>query len=74
MGIGQRREHWRKALPGVADDMIYGVDVPTLTRAILLAKENQVSCKKETECRRQRTPEIMECWNIGMNNKNLSFG
>jgi lipoate-protein ligase A len=24
------------------DDMIYGVDVPTLTRAILLAKENQV--------------------------------
>jgi lipoate-protein ligase A len=24
------------------DNMIYGVDVPTLTRAILLAKENQV--------------------------------
>ena len=34
--IGQKlSEVWR-------DDMIYGVDVPTLTKAILLAKENQV--------------------------------
>jgi lipoate-protein ligase A len=38
-----REEMVRESLSRVwRDDMIYGLDVPTLTKAILLAKENQV--------------------------------
>ena len=38
-----RRENIEKNIASVwHDNMIYGVDVPTLTKAILLAKENQV--------------------------------
>ncbi|MEJ2586319.1 MAG: lipoate protein ligase C-terminal domain-containing protein [Deltaproteobacteria bacterium] len=38
-----RPEHIEKNLASVwEDDMIYGIDLPTLTRAVLLAKENQV--------------------------------
>ena len=38
-----RKESIEKNLSSVwREDMIYGLDVPTLTRAILKAKENQV--------------------------------
>ncbi len=38
-----REENIRQNLSQVwRDDMIYGLDVPTLTRAIMKAKENQV--------------------------------
>ncbi|MCJ7596042.1 MAG: hypothetical protein MUO52_14855 [Desulfobacterales bacterium] len=38
-----RQEHIEEKLSSVwREDMIYGLDTPTLTRAILLAKENQV--------------------------------
>jgi len=43
MDFGKAREMIEKNLASVwKDDMIYGVDVPTLTAAILKAKENQV--------------------------------
>ncbi|MDZ7700054.1 MAG: lipoate protein ligase C-terminal domain-containing protein [Deltaproteobacteria bacterium] len=38
-----RQEHIEKNLAAVwEEEMIYGIDLPTLTRAVLLAKENQV--------------------------------
>ncbi|MBT3256185.1 MAG: hypothetical protein HN366_06980 [Deltaproteobacteria bacterium] len=38
-----RRERIKRNIASVwHDDMIYGIDVPTLTQAVLLAKENQV--------------------------------
>jgi len=38
-----REERIRENLASVwEEDMIHGLDVPTLTRAILLAKENQM--------------------------------
>ncbi len=38
-----REENIRQNLSKVwRDDMIYGLDVPTLTRAIMKAKENQI--------------------------------